>query len=268
MFFIPIGDDNPTRRTPYVNYALLAINTILFLGLGFTTQYQNLVMHFGFIPDKAVPYTYITSIFLHGSIWHLLGNMLYLFIVGDNVEDKLGHVGYLLFYLFCGALANVFHAAMVSGKMMHIPTIGASGAISAVLGSYMLLFPKNKIKFFYILFIFFFIRWGTFKLASLWAIGAWFIMQLFSHATSGGYTNVAYGAHIGGFIGGVLIVGTLVLVGLIQVHWHKAQDYLDIARENGEITYTSHDRYSDPYEQQFFDRGDRRNNLPPGDDYW
>jgi membrane associated rhomboid family serine protease len=231
MFFLPIGDENPARKVPYVTFALLAVNVLVFLGLGFTSLYGDIVRQFGYIPSKAVPFTFLTSLFLHGSIFHLLGNMLYLYIVGDNVEDKLGHAGFLAFYLVTGAAANLIHGHMASGRMLDLPTIGASGAISAVLAAYLLMFPRNKIKYFYFIFVLVFIRWGTFSLASFWAIGLWFLMQLFSHAFSGGYSSVAYGAHIGGFLAGFLILGFLVLTGRIAVFWHKEQDYMDIARE-------------------------------------
>lgn len=231
MFIIPYGDENPTRRVPYVNLTLIVINVIVYLGLGFTSLYPDLVQMLGFVPSKAIYYTYFTSIFLHGSILHLIGNMLYLYIVGDNVEDKLGHVGYLAFYLICGAVADFFHGKMVAGQMLDLPCIGASGAISAVLGAYVLLFPKNKITFFYLFWIIIFIRWGTFKLASFWAIGLWFGLQLLSNAQEGAYSGVAYGAHIGGFIGGFLIVGLLALVGILKPHWHKERDLIDVVRE-------------------------------------
>ncbi len=263
MFFIPIGDENPTGRVPYVNYMLIAINVILFLGLGFTVHYKDIVAHFGFIPAKAIPYTYITAIFLHGSIWHLVGNMLYLWIAGDNVEDKLGHIGYLIFYLLGGAVAAVFHKAMILPQMAYVPTIGASGAISAVLGAYIVLFPRNRIKFFYFLWIFVFIRMGTFSLPSFWAIGVWFLLQLFSHSSTHGYTSVAYGAHIGGFIFGVCVIGFLVLLGILKAYWHKPQDYLDIAKEKGEITYSSEDYHPDildrgysPYSRYYHEEDD------------
>lgn len=230
MFIIPIGDDNPTGRKPYVTYALLIINVLVFLLLGFRHDYHNIVNQYGYVPDLAVPYTYITSLFLHGGLGHLVGNMLYLYIAGDNVEDKLGHAGFLIFYLACGAASDFAHGRMAPPAMMNIPVIGASGAISAVLGAYMLLFPKNKIKFFYFVWILIFIRWGTFFLQSFWAIGAWFVLQLLSHASSGA-SSVAYGAHIGGFIGGALIMGILALLGVVKAHWQFRKEQWDVEME-------------------------------------
>ncbi len=235
MFFIPISDDNPTRRRPIVTYTILVLNVAIFLIFGFTKEYRDIILQYGFIPSQAVPSTYFTSIFLHGSLFHLLGNMLYLHIVGDNVEDKLGHIGFLIFYLLTGAAANLFHMNMIGPQLQNIPTIGASGAISALLGAYLLMFPRNKIRFFYFIFIVFIIRWGTFKLASFWAIGMWFVMQLFSHASSGGFSPVAYGAHIGGFVVAFIILGPFVLLGMIKVFWHKEQTFRDIAIEDGDI---------------------------------
>ena len=231
MIVFPIGDENPTGRKPYVNYALIAINVIVFALFFFRSDYHQIVREYGFIPARPTPVTYITSLFLHGGLGHLVGNMLYLYIVGDNIEDKLGHVGYLLFYLVCGAAADYANGAMVSESMMNIPTIGASGAISAVLGAYIFLFPKNKIIFFYFFWILFIIRYGTFKVQSFWAIGLWFVLQFFSHVSSGSMTNIAYGAHLGGFIGGGLIAASLMLTGIVKAHWDKERDYFDVERE-------------------------------------
>ena len=284
MFFIPIGDDNPTRNRPIVTWLLLAANVIIFLVFGFQKQYQEMVLQYGFIPSQAAPVTYFTSIFLHGSIFHLIGNMLYLYIVGDNVEDKLGHLGFLVFYLLSGAAANFFHMHMVNEQMLNVPCIGASGAISAVLGAYLLMFPRNKITFFYFIFIVFFIKWGKFKLASFWAIGLWFVMQLFSHGVSGGYSPVAYGAHIGGFVMSFIILGPLVLTGGIKVFWHKEQTLRDLAVEDGDIPvyndegpqpnsdgsfgvykapYNAGESYEDPYQTAM-----ERQKQNKEDDYW
>ncbi len=258
MIIFPIGDENPTGRKPYVNYALIVINVLVFALFFFRQDYNQIVMEYGFIPARPTPVTYITSLFLHGGIGHIVGNMLYLYIVGDNVEDKLGHVGYLLFYLVCGAAADYANGAMCSEKMMNIPTIGASGAISAVLGAYIFLYPKNKIIFFYFFWIFFIIKYDTFKLQSFWAIGMWFILQFFSHLTSGSMTNIAYGAHIGGFIGGGLIAASLMLLGVVRAHWDKERDYLDVERETMGASYH--------YEETGGYRQEMKPYIPPGID--
>lgn len=160
--------------------------------------------------------TFITSLFLHGGLLHLFGNMLFLWICGDNVEDRLGHLGFLLLYLASGIIASLTHIQMTA--MPEVPSIGASGAISGILGAYVVLFPRSKIRFWYLFWFYLFFRMGTFTLASVWAIGFWFIEQLLlgyltlsSHAV-----GVAYWAHIGGFVFGLIIVGLLRLSGLVH----------------------------------------------------
>lgn len=266
MFVFPIGDENPTGKFPYINTSLIIINCVVFFMFAFTRSYQDIVANYGFIPAQATPYTYITSLFLHGSLLHLIGNMVYLYIAGDNVEDKLGHIGYLLFYISGGIIANFFHAHMVSTDALIIPTIGASGAISAILGAYVLLFPKNRIKFFYIILIIFILKWGVFYLTSLWAIGLWFILQIFSQATaSGQYSPVAYGAHIGGFIGGIILTGILIITGILKPHWHRAQDVRDI---NGYGEYPGQYFRQEYHDDENFQRNSNEYHRPKEDDYW
>ncbi|MBI2900692.1 MAG: rhomboid family intramembrane serine protease [Planctomycetes bacterium] len=214
--FIPIGDENPRETTPYVNYTLLALNIAAFLvtALPGGQELKNQLM---MVPrdvrlgDPSTWLTLFTSMFLHAGLLHIAGNMLFLWIFGDNVEDKLGHVAYVLFYLLCGLAADVLHIyaathiltepIRTAAGLKHyaeIPTLGASGAISGVLGAYLVFFPTRKVK---VLFFFFLIavwRWP----AWVW-IGIWFLEQLiFSTSTSSG---VAYFAHIGGFVGGVAL---------------------------------------------------------------
>ena len=206
--------------------------------------------------------------------------MLYLFIVGDNVEDKLGHVGYLLFYLICGAMADAIHGAIAmtmaiksagTSIMANIPCVGASGAISAVLGAYFVMFPRNKIKMFYV----FFFRPGTFSLPSFWIIGLWFVMQLFSQAVGGGYSGVAYGAHIGGFLSGFLIVGFLIIIGVLKPFWKREQDGFDIAYQQGMISdeeYRLHNEYVSNSDRETLDnslKSELRSKWGTRkDDYW
>lgn len=249
MLVLPIGDENPNIRKPYVNYTLIVINILIFALFNFRSDYYDIVRQFGYIPTEAVSYTYLTSLFLHASWGHLLGNMLFLYITGDNVEDKLGHFGYLIFYLFCGAAACYAHGAIASPELKNIPTIGASGAISAVLGAYVLFFPKNKIKFFYFILIIIFPKWGFFRLTSFWAIGLWFLMQLFYHASSN-MSPVAYGAHIGGFIWGAVICGLLVLTGVIEAHWH-----------------VRHGGFEDPLEEMLYEDRMKRQGFSTQDPY-
>ncbi|NQT21784.1 MAG: rhomboid family intramembrane serine protease [Planctomycetes bacterium] len=215
LLIVPVGDVNPTKRVPIVNYLLLAANLIIFFYfLVFrSAQYVRVVDAFGLVPAEfqqnfagAVSregWKLLTPLFLHGGVAHVLGNMLFLWIAGDNVEDKLGHGLYLLFYLLCGVAANVGHIVMATGASIDIPCIGASGAIAGVLGAYVVWFPRRRIRFWY----FFFFLMGTFELPSLYAIGIWFVQQicLGKLQMMAQTTGVAYWAHIGGFIFGVAV---------------------------------------------------------------
>ncbi len=215
--FLPIGDENPREKTPYVNYSLLAINIVVFLLFCFPKPGPGVLAEFAMIPKDVridVPSTWIplfTSMFLHAGLLHVGGNMLFLWIFGDNVEDKLGHVPYLIFYLLCGLAADALHIAMAvhvfttpmstaSGPIHYasVPTLGASGAIAGVLGAYLLFFPRHKVKVLFLFFIITIFRWP----AWVW-IGIWFLEQLIFSANTG--SGVAYFAHIGGFVAGALM---------------------------------------------------------------
>lgn len=236
--FLPIGDDNRDRQSiPIVNYLLILINILVFFFLQHWGQDAHFTMGYVTVPKEILtgqdiitpdyyvnnPYngdqilqpglqasphpvfiTLITSMFLHGGVAHLLGNMLYLWICGDNVEDALGHVNYLLFYLVCGVLAGLAHvfATQFLGQDTLTPCLGASGAISGVLAGYMLLFPRKRIHF-WIFFIF------TISLPAVLAVGLWFVFQVIDGlGVLGGDQagGIAYAAHIGGFIAGLLLV--------------------------------------------------------------
>ncbi len=227
----PIGDDNTDRSiTPIVNYVLIALNVLVFVfaqGLGGNDQFtyawatvpQEIVTGTDIarnvpvgvdpqtgrpaaIPLQPIPvsvyFTLFTSMFMHGGLMHLFGNMLYLWIFGDNLEDRLGHVRYLLFYLLCGVIASLSHVLMNTNSF--IPSLGASGAISGVLGGYLLLFPKRQVRVIML-------RMLT-SVPAIVAIGIWFLFQILE-----GYMNrgaqgggVAYAAHIGGFIAGLALI--------------------------------------------------------------
>jgi len=216
MLILPIGDNNPRKSIPAVNYLLLAANILLFLYVltGSSYQRQAVYWNYGLIPAAfhGDPlgtlghdwWKLVTSLFLHGSIAHLVGNMLFLWIAGDNVEDRLGHLGYLVFYLLAGVVANMGHIVMAAGLAASVPCVGASGAIAGVLGAYVVWFPHRRIKFWY----FFFFLMGTFSVPSIYAIGAWFLEQLWLGTSPmiAHSTGVAYWAHIGGFIFGALMV--------------------------------------------------------------
>lgn len=211
---IPIRDEIPTRRFPVVNYLLIAINIAVFglMWLAGTSQ-DALVYQFSLIPadfTNGIDLTDITNIFtsmfMHAGFAHIAGNMLYLWIFGDNVEDRLGHVGYLAFYLAGGVVASLAHLLTNPGSQ--IPTVGASGAIAAVLGAYLVLFPTSRILTF--------IPLGFFMqltmVPAVIILGFWFVLQLFNGVLALGATavgGVAFWAHIGGFIAGVVMAKLL-----------------------------------------------------------
>lgn len=205
----PIRDHNPSEQTPYVTYALMAVNVVVFLSywpmFSDDAALGRFFSNWAMIPAQISAgedlHTLVTSMFLHGGVMHLAGNMLFLWIFGDNLEDELGHVGYLIFYFVCGIAAGFGQWVMDTTSL--VPTVGASGAIAGVMGGYLLLFPKAKVD---ILFIFIII----FKVIPIpaWVmLGLWFVVQLFngvvSDVSNGG---VAYWAHADGFIIGFLYV--------------------------------------------------------------
>ncbi|HZN01621.1 MAG TPA: rhomboid family intramembrane serine protease [Pyrinomonadaceae bacterium] len=217
----PLYDDNTDRQsTPWVNYLLIAINILVFVFLQQLGTNERFTYALSTVPfeivtgrDVLVPtpvplyFTLITSMFMHGGIAHIAGNMLFLWIFGDQIEDRLGHIKYLLFYLVCGvlaSLAHVFTTAALAGseQSMMIPSLGASGAISGVLGGYILLHPSRRVTV--ILF-----RFLT-QVPAYVAIGIWFVFQLISGLGMLGEGSqqggVAYAAHIGGFIAGVVLI--------------------------------------------------------------
>ena len=213
---IPIRDYNPTTRTPYVTIALIAACILIFIwqmSLG-ERDGQVVVYKLGFVPAllfgeatlgaeaALLPAwtTLFTSMFLHGSIMHLAGNMLYLWIFGNNIEDVMGHGRFMVFYLVCGLAAAMAQAVPDMGST--IPMIGASGAISGVLGAYLLLFPKAKVQVI--------IPIGFFIMRTLpagWLLGLWIAFQVFSGISAGiAGGGVAWWAHVGGFVAGMALV--------------------------------------------------------------
>jgi membrane associated rhomboid family serine protease len=215
---IPIRDGISTRETPVVNYLLIAVNIIVYLVIalaGPATQeaivarYAMVPAHFADWVTLAEIMTIFTSMFMHAGIAHLGGNMLYLWIFGDNVEDRLGHFRYLIFYLVGGVAASLIHMATNWGS--ELPTLGASGAIAAVLGAYLVLFPGSKIVT--LIPLGFFSRLTT--APAIVFLGLWFILQLFEGVMSFGgadVSGVAFWAHVGGFVAGMVMV-KLVLIG-------------------------------------------------------
>jgi membrane associated rhomboid family serine protease len=200
----PLADVIPSRRTPVVTIGLIALNSLAFffeLTLS-EPELQRFVQLYGVVPDDFSWLSVLTSMFLHGGWLHVLGNMLYLWIFGDNVEDRLGHVGYLLFYLFCGAAAAMGQA--LTQPYSSVPMIGASGAIAGVMGAYFVLFPYSRVLTAIFLFVFF----DLVEIPAIFFLGIWFLMQFFSGIGSIGAAEaaagVAFWAHVVGFIVGAL----------------------------------------------------------------
>ena len=213
---IPLRDTNPRQTFPFVTYALVAVNVLAFLWeLSLGPNLQNALFNIAFIPARYwIPgnwvfdaMTIVTSMFLHGGLMHIGSNMLYLWIFGDNVEDRLGHGRYLLFYLLCGFAATLAHA--IAGPGSRIPAIGASGAIAGVLGAYLILWPHARVMTLIPIFFFITVR----ELPAILLLGIWFVLQLFSGVGSLGVVEaqdtggVAWFAHIGGFLAGMALIG-------------------------------------------------------------
>jgi len=209
------SDDNPSERFPVVNIALIATNVIITLSLVFSDQYAEALEKYAFYPAAPTLTAMLTSAFLHGGAGHLVGNMWFLWIFGDNVEDRMGHVLYLLFYLACAFAGDGLHAFVVTGQETTRGSIGASGAISGVMAAYLILYPWAKINFFYWFFIF---LYGVVQVPALFVIGFWFVGQLTLALVTYGETNVqiGYWAHLGGFALGLLVVGALRVFGVYK----------------------------------------------------
>ena len=196
--FLPIGDENPRERTPWVNYALLAANIAVFFLFCFPEPREETVLvSYAMKPAELRWHTLFTSMFLHAGFLHLAGNMLFLWIFGDNVEDRLGHAGYAVFYTACGLSAGFAHIFTTADPGLY--TLGASGAISGVVGAYAVFFPRHRVKM--LLWIFIYVN--VLHIPAVWWIGFWFLQQVFLAYL--GVGGVAYLAHIGGFAAGVAV---------------------------------------------------------------
>ncbi|RPE70979.1 membrane associated rhomboid family serine protease [Pacificibacter maritimus] len=205
----PIRDHNPSLRPAYVTYTLIALNIAVFLAMlpasSSDAALYDIYAKWALVPARVSSgegsYTFISSMFMHAGFMHLLGNMLFLWIFGDNLEDEMGHGKFLGFYVFCGVIAGL--AQYLTGTNSLVPMVGASGAIAGVMGGYLLLYPKAKIDILLILLIFF----RVFQVPAWLMLGLWGVMQIFggfSTVTEGGGT--AYWAHLGGFIAGIVVV--------------------------------------------------------------
>lgn len=211
---IPISDENPTRITPVVTWALIAACVGIYLWqmhlgeqlggdalnrYGFIpSRFMSPQFEATHIPDLPAAFPLVTYMFLHGSIWHLAGNMLYLWIFGNNIEDAMGHVRFLLFFLICGIVAALTMAYM--DPLSQFPMVGASGAISGALGAYMLLYPRARVTVLIPLLIILY----PFRINAVWVVGVWFAMQLLA-LTGPDTSGVAWWAHVGGFAAGIVL---------------------------------------------------------------
>ncbi len=225
----PIRDHNPSGRTPYVTYALLAANIVIFLAYWSSYPDERALFRFfsewGMVPAAITSgvnhHTIFTSMFLHAGWMHLAGNMLFLFIFGDNIEDKMGHVRYLIFYLACGVGAALIHVA--ADPYSVVPTVGASGAIAGVMGGYLLLFPKARVD----IFVFFIVFFRIFPIPAWVTLCVWLALQFlggFATPSPGG-GGVAYWAHIGGFAAGVVFALPLFLRLGGRAFWEKTHGH-------------------------------------------
>jgi rhomboid family protein len=211
---IPLKDDNPTRTVPFVTMALIAANSLVFLWeLSLTPErQQQAILSLAVVPSElsriaslgtdALLYngmTLVTAMFVHGSLLHLAGNMLYLWIFGNNIEDVMGHVRFAVFYLLCGLAATLTQVA--ANPASRAPMIGASGAIAGVLGAYLILFPTARVLTLFYLIVF--VR--VVPVPAVIILGVWFLLQLVSagEIAPGG---VAWFAHIGGFVAGLAFI--------------------------------------------------------------
>ena len=208
----PLKDSQPSYSRPVVTIVLIAINILVFLFEFSLPEYSRhhlsrtaLIRIYGLTPDHFRFTTLVTSMFMHGGWMHVLGNMLYLWVFGNRLEDALGHAKFLVFYLLCGVAAGV--AQVLLNPYSTLPMVGASGAIAGVMGAYLLKFPGARILT--LVFIFFFVT--TFEIPAVILLGYWFIIQLFSGLGSIAQTNlsgggVAWFAHVGGFLAGMVLV--------------------------------------------------------------
>jgi len=210
----PYKDDNPTKSFPSVTIGIIVLNIVVFiLQVLSSGDGQRIVFAYGAIPHNIVslestqpihPFlTIVTSMFMHGGLFHIFGNMLYLWIFGNNIEDRIGHFRFIIFYLFCGIIAAFSHTLAAADS--NVPMIGASGAVSGVLGAYLLLFPYARVHT--VIFLGFFVQ--TVQIPALIVIGFWAIIQIVNGLITQGLLNqggVAWFAHVGGFIAGLVTI--------------------------------------------------------------
>ena len=232
---IPFRDNVPARRYPLITVTIIAANlAVFFYELTLSPSHlEGFVQLYGVIPARlqsihshpletlgGITTSIFTSMFLHAGWLHLLGNLWYLWIFGDNVEDRMGHFRFLVFYLLCGLAAGLLHVGFNASSV--VPSVGASGAIAGVLGAYLVSYPMARI----LTLIPFFFFWPIVELPALLVLGAWFLIQLLSgtaaiataSSTTGG---VAWWAHIGGFLAGIVLIGRMARYPVPRQYWRR-----------------------------------------------
>lgn len=205
---IPLRDTQPSYSTPFVTLSIIALNAMVFFHQVSLGRYElnHFIAQYAIVPDRFQFVDLLTSMFMHGGWMHLIGNMWFLWIYGDNVEDVLGHGKYALFYVLCGIAAGLVHVMLA--PYSRVPTLGASGAIAGVMGAYLVKFPHSRIITLVPIFIFF----TTMEIPALLILLYWFVLQIFSGVGSIGYSNVSDGggvawfAHVGGFVAGMILI--------------------------------------------------------------
>jgi len=204
---IPLRDTQPSYSTPFVTIAIIVANVMVFLHQVSLEPYElnHFIARYAIVPDRFQYIDLLSSAFMHGGWMHLIGNMWFLWIYGDNVEDVLGHGKYLAFYLLCAIAAGLVHVMLA--PYSRVPTLGASGAIAGVMGAYLIKFPHSRIITLVPIFIFF----TTMEIPAVIMLLYWFVLQVFSGVGSIGYSNVSGGgvawfAHVGGFVAGMMLI--------------------------------------------------------------
>ena len=200
----PLYDESaPRTKQPFLTLSFIFINVLIFLTCILSDNFEAIIYEFGLIPEKILQgehfFTFFSSMFLHADLLHLIGNMWFLWLFGDNLEHSLGSLRFLIFYFLVGIIASLVHIFTVSPQEAVLPVIGASGAISGILGGYVVLFPRNKIR----AFVMGYFRPYFFSVPAWFYAFVWFFYQVLYAGT---LTSIAYTAHIGGFIGGMILI--------------------------------------------------------------
>ncbi|MBI2932415.1 MAG: rhomboid family intramembrane serine protease [Planctomycetes bacterium] len=203
---LPVGDDIKRRTFPFVNIAIILANVVVFALVATRPDYDRIVYIHGFVPAQMRWDSLFTSMFLHADFLHLMGNMIFLAVVGDNVEDRFGHVTYLFFYVLCGVVAVLAQLVFSAGAMATAPMIGASGAVSGAMGAYLVLYPFHQMK---LLLTVIPIRVPAFAFIGLWVASQWAMKIAMD---DGAVTRVAVWAHLGGFAFGFAVTVLLRLM--------------------------------------------------------